>query len=112
MPHPIVIIGSGLGGCAAAATLSARGHRVLVLERNAWAGGKAAVVRRMVEQAEEQLLQLASKDANAATLAERLREKNEKARESLRKTFDELGQELARVAEDASHEGRRELDEF
>ncbi len=37
------IIGAGLGGLAAACTLAARGHRVTLLERNAWLGGKAAV---------------------------------------------------------------------
>ncbi|CUH40458.1 Diapolycopene oxygenase [Jannaschia seosinensis] len=36
------IIGSGLGGLAAAATLAARGHKVTVLEKNDWLGGKAA----------------------------------------------------------------------
>lgn len=38
------IIGSGLGGLAAACTLAARGHRVVVLEKNPWLGGKAAVL--------------------------------------------------------------------
>ena len=42
MSH-VGIIGGGLGGLAAAVTLSARGHRVTLLERNAWLGGKAAV---------------------------------------------------------------------
>ncbi len=42
---PIVIIGGGLGGLAAAVTLSARGHRALLLEANDWLGGKAAVHR-------------------------------------------------------------------
>ena len=36
------IIGGGLGGLAAAATLAARGHKVTVLEKNDWLGGKAA----------------------------------------------------------------------
>jgi phytoene desaturase len=36
------IIGGGLGGLAAAATLAARGHKVTLLEKNAWLGGKAA----------------------------------------------------------------------
>ncbi|TFL16299.1 phytoene desaturase family protein [Jannaschia formosa] len=38
------IIGGGLGGLAAAATLAARGHEVTLLEKNAWLGGKAAVL--------------------------------------------------------------------
>lgn len=37
-----VVIGGGLGGLAAACTLAARGHRVTVLERSEWLGGKAA----------------------------------------------------------------------
>ena len=36
------VIGAGLGGLAAAATLAARGHRVILFERNEWLGGKAA----------------------------------------------------------------------
>lgn len=42
--HSIGIIGSGLGGLAAACTLAARGHRVTVFEKNSWLGGKAAVL--------------------------------------------------------------------
>jgi diapolycopene oxygenase len=38
------VIGSGLGGLAAACTLAARGYRVVLLERNNWLGGKAAVL--------------------------------------------------------------------
>ncbi|MEM6328694.1 MAG: phytoene desaturase family protein [Planctomycetota bacterium] len=38
----VVVVGSGLGGLAAACTLAARGHRVTLLERSAWLGGKAA----------------------------------------------------------------------
>ncbi|WP_308914761.1 phytoene desaturase family protein [Jannaschia sp. LMIT008] len=38
------IIGGGLGGLAAAATLAARGHKVTLLEKNDWLGGKAAVL--------------------------------------------------------------------
>jgi len=38
----IAVIGSGLGGLAAAATLAARGYSVEVFEKNAWLGGKAA----------------------------------------------------------------------
>ncbi len=40
------IIGGGLGGLAAACTLAARGHKVTLLERNGWLGGKAAVLER------------------------------------------------------------------
>ncbi len=40
---PVVVIGGGLGGLAAACTLAARGYRVRLLETNAWLGGKAAV---------------------------------------------------------------------
>ena len=36
------IIGGGLGGLAAACTLAARGHSVVLFERNDWLGGKAA----------------------------------------------------------------------
>jgi phytoene desaturase len=40
----IGVIGAGLGGLAAAATLAARGYDVLLFERNRWSGGKAAVL--------------------------------------------------------------------
>ncbi|MDE3103884.1 MAG: phytoene desaturase [Acidobacteriota bacterium] len=36
------VVGSGLAGLAAAATLAARGHEVEVFEKNPWLGGKAA----------------------------------------------------------------------
>ncbi len=36
------IVGSGLAGLSAAATLAARGHQVSVFEKNPWLGGKAA----------------------------------------------------------------------
>jgi phytoene desaturase len=39
------VVGGGLGGLAAACTLAARGYRVLLLERNGWLGGKAAVLQ-------------------------------------------------------------------
>jgi diapolycopene oxygenase len=41
----VVVVGSGLGGLAAAVVAAARGHRVTVLEKNPWLGGKAAVLR-------------------------------------------------------------------
>ncbi|WP_263356334.1 phytoene desaturase family protein [Acidicapsa ligni] len=41
----IAVIGSGLGGLAAAATLAARGYQVEVFEKNSWLGGKAAVLQ-------------------------------------------------------------------
>ena len=40
------IIGGGLGGLGAACTLAARGHSVIVFERNKWLGGKAAVLEQ------------------------------------------------------------------
>ena len=39
---PVGVIGSGLGGLAAACTLAARGHKVILFEKNDWLGGKAA----------------------------------------------------------------------
>jgi phytoene desaturase len=44
MGQKVVVIGSGLGGLAAAAVAQARGHQVTLLERNPWLGGKAAVL--------------------------------------------------------------------
>ena len=41
----VAVIGSGLGGLAAACTLAARGYDVEVFEKNAWLGGKAAVLQ-------------------------------------------------------------------
>ncbi len=43
MIDPIGVIGSGLGGLAAACTLAARGHKVVLFEKNDWLGGKAAL---------------------------------------------------------------------
>ena len=37
------VVGGGLGGLAAACTLAARGHKVTLVGKNAWLGGKAAV---------------------------------------------------------------------
>ena len=39
---PVGVVGSGLGGLAAACTLAARGHKVILFEKNDWVGGKAA----------------------------------------------------------------------
>lgn len=39
---PIGIVGGGLAALSAACVLAARGHRVVVFERNPWLGGKAA----------------------------------------------------------------------
>ena len=39
---PIGIIGGGLAGLSAACVLGARGHKVILFERNEWLGGKAA----------------------------------------------------------------------
>jgi phytoene dehydrogenase-like protein len=36
MGAKVIVIGSGLGGLAAAATAQARGHQVTVLERTGW----------------------------------------------------------------------------
>ena len=45
MANPrIGIVGGGLGGLAAACVLAARGHAVVLFERGAWLGGKAAVL--------------------------------------------------------------------
>src|SRR5437870_3927775 len=40
----IGVIGGGLGGLAAACTLAARGHPVVLFEHSAWLGGKATVL--------------------------------------------------------------------
>ncbi len=40
---PIAVIGGGLAGLASACTLAARGHRVVLFEKNDWLGGKAAL---------------------------------------------------------------------
>jgi diapolycopene oxygenase len=38
----IGVIGAGLGGLSAACTLAARGHEVVLFDKNDWTGGKAA----------------------------------------------------------------------
>jgi phytoene desaturase len=42
--NKIGVIGAGLGGLSAACTLAARGHSVILFEKNDWIGGKAAVL--------------------------------------------------------------------
>ena len=42
---PVAVIGGGLGGLAATCTLAARGHSVILFEKNQWLGGKAAVLQ-------------------------------------------------------------------
>jgi len=42
--QPVGVIGSGLGGLAAACTLAARGLKVILFEKNTWLGGKAALL--------------------------------------------------------------------
>jgi prolycopene isomerase len=44
--HDAVVVGAGIAGLVAASELSARGHRVLVLEANHQAGGLMAGIRR------------------------------------------------------------------
>ena len=44
MEHPIIIVGGGLGGLAAAIRLAARGRRVVLLEKNERVGGKLNIV--------------------------------------------------------------------
>ena len=41
MSH-VVVVGAGLGGLAAVCTAAARGHKVTLLDKNPWLGGKAA----------------------------------------------------------------------
>jgi phytoene desaturase len=42
----VAVIGAGLAGLAAACTLAARGHKVVLFEKNDWLGGKAAVFEK------------------------------------------------------------------
>ena len=44
MTDRVAVIGGGLGGLASAVVLAGRGHKVTLLERNPWLGGKAAVL--------------------------------------------------------------------
>ncbi|MBK3733677.1 phytoene desaturase [Azospirillum brasilense] len=44
MTDRIAVIGGGLGGLASAVVLAARGHKVVLLEKNGWVGGKATVL--------------------------------------------------------------------
>ncbi|MEZ6087048.1 MAG: phytoene desaturase family protein [Pirellulaceae bacterium] len=43
-PRSVIVVGGGLAGLAAACTAAARGHRVMLLEKNEWVGGKAALL--------------------------------------------------------------------
>ncbi|MCA9133068.1 MAG: phytoene desaturase [Planctomycetales bacterium] len=45
MKSEVAVVGGGLAGLAAACVLAARGHRVTLLEKNQWLGGKAAVLQ-------------------------------------------------------------------
>lgn len=40
----VAVIGGGLGGLASAVVLAARGHKVVLFDKNPWLGGKAAVL--------------------------------------------------------------------
>ncbi len=40
------VVGGGLAGLSAACTLAARGHQVTLFEKNAWVGGKAALLEQ------------------------------------------------------------------
>ena len=42
---PVGVVGAGLAGLAAACTLAARGHKVILFDKNEWLGGKAAVLQ-------------------------------------------------------------------
>ena len=41
---PVAVVGAGLAGLSAACTLAARGHKVILFDKNPWLGGKAAVL--------------------------------------------------------------------
>jgi len=38
----VIVVGGGLAGLSSACVLAARGHRVTLLDKNDWVGGKAA----------------------------------------------------------------------
>jgi phytoene desaturase len=40
----VIVIGSGLGGLSSAVVAAARGHKVTVIDKNDWTGGKASVL--------------------------------------------------------------------
>ena len=42
---PVAVVGAGLAGLSAACTLAARGHKVILFDKNSWLGGKAAVLQ-------------------------------------------------------------------
>ena len=46
MKYDVIIIGAGLGGLTAGATLAKRGKRVLLIEQHAIPGGCATTFRR------------------------------------------------------------------
>ena len=50
-PDRIVVVGAGLAGLAAACTLASRGHRVTIVDKNPWLGGKAAVLHAQADPA-------------------------------------------------------------
>ncbi|WGF89285.1 phytoene desaturase family protein [Marinivivus vitaminiproducens] len=43
---PVAVVGGGLGGLSAACVLAARGHKVILFDKNPWLGGKAAVLEQ------------------------------------------------------------------
>ncbi len=45
-PLHVTVVGGGLAGLSSACVLAARGHRVTLLDKNDWVGGKAAVHRQ------------------------------------------------------------------
>ena len=45
-PLPIGVVGAGLAGLAAACVLAARGHKVILFDKNEWLGGKAAQLQQ------------------------------------------------------------------